>query len=63
MNQPMPFEDLEKVYDRIAEAIDSAGPARESLFLCKLCVTLAHRLGDRETVETAIESALANLDV
>ena len=43
---PMPFEHLEQVYEQLAEAIDRAGPANEALFLTKLALTLAHRLGD-----------------
>jgi hypothetical protein len=57
----LPFEDLEKVYDLLAAAIDAAGPEREALFLAKLCLILAHESRDLATVEAAIESAKADL--
>ena len=58
----LPFADLEVVYDRLAEAIDAAGPERESLFLAKLALLLSRRLGERAAVEEAIAVALADLD-
>lgn len=61
MNDRLRFEDLEKAYDMIAAGIDDAGPDRESLFLAKLCLTLAHHVGDLAVVEQAIADARANL--
>ncbi len=55
------FEDIEKVYDLLATAIDAAGPEKEALFLAKLCLILAHESRDLATVEAAIESAKADL--
>jgi len=55
------FADLEIVYDRIAEAIDRAGPAREALFLAKLAMVLSHKLGDRGEIEDAIDIALRDI--
>lgn len=40
------FEELEQVYETLAQGIDAAGPAHELLYLSKLSVLLAHRLGD-----------------
>jgi hypothetical protein len=58
---PLPFDDLEHVYEHLAQAIDRAGPANEALFLTKLALVLAHELGDRSVVERAIATALADL--
>jgi len=60
-NDKLPFEDLEKAYDLLAAAIDGAGPEKEALFLAKLCLTLAHEIGDLTTVEQAIDIAKADL--
>jgi hypothetical protein len=43
---PLPFEGMEKVYDRLAAAIDRAGPECETLFLTRLVMILAHRAGE-----------------
>lgn len=61
MNQELRFEDLEKIYELVAAGIDAAGPERESLFLAKLCLTLAHHVGDPEVIEQAIADARAHL--
>lgn len=57
----MSFDDLEAVYERLAAAIDRAGPEDEALFLAKLALALAHRLDDRAAVEAAIAAALLDL--
>lgn len=62
MNDKLPFQDLEKVYDLVAVAIDEAGPDREALFLSKLCLTLAHEVGDLAIIEKAIMIAKTDLD-
>lgn len=62
MTATLAFSDLEEIYDRLAVAIDAAGREKESLFLAKLCMTLAHHVGDRATVLHAIEIAAADLD-
>jgi hypothetical protein len=53
------FEELEAAYDLLARAIDTAGPDRQSLFLAKLALVLAHETGDaalfRRAVATAVE--------
>lgn len=38
--------DLETVYDRLAHAIDQAGPDKAELFLVKLALLNAQALGD-----------------
>jgi hypothetical protein len=62
MNKVLAFQDLEKVYDLLAEAIDAAGPDREALFLSKLCITLAHNIEDVSIIEEAIEIARMDLE-
>lgn len=54
MNQPLAFNELEQVYDLMAQVIDEAGEENEALFLSKLAITLAHRLGDLDAVREAI---------
>lgn len=49
------------MWERLAEAIDRAGPEREALFLSKLAVLFADALGDRARVERLIETALEDL--
>lgn len=58
---PMPFEDLEQVYEMLAEAIDRAGPEQEALFLAKLALTLAHRTGDLQAFRESVTIALDDL--
>lgn len=62
MTDQLTFEDLEKVYDLVAKAIDDVGPDKESLFLCKLCLTLAHNFSDLSAIEDAIIIAVSDLD-
>ncbi|MGQ7246310.1 FAD-dependent monooxygenase [Halomonas sp. V046] len=64
MDQPAPislpgiaFADLEVVYDRLADALDGLPEAEEADFLTRLALALAHRVGDRERVCSAIEEA------
>jgi hypothetical protein len=57
----MPFEDLEKVYECLAGAIDRAGPDSEALFLTKLALTLGHKLGDAAAFAEAVAIALQHL--
>lgn len=55
------FEDLEQAFELIAQGIDRAGEARETLFLSKLALALAHRIGDLDTIEAALEEAERDL--
>ena len=61
MDASLAVEDLEAVWERLAEAVDRAGPEREALFLSKLAVLLADALGDRARAERLIETALEDL--
>jgi hypothetical protein len=72
VNTPLEFGELEQVYELLAQALDGlgrddadrgevsredAGLEREVLFLTKLCITLAHRVGDLAVVEEAVRVA------
>ncbi|HPY40805.1 MAG TPA: DUF2783 domain-containing protein [Thiolinea sp.] len=55
------LNELEGVYDALAAAINQVGTDKESLFLTKLVLLLANRLGDQAQVEQAIATALCDL--
>jgi hypothetical protein len=57
----MSFEELERVYERLAHAIDQAGPKATPLLLAKLVLVLSDRCGDGAFAIAAIESCLRNL--
>ncbi len=61
MVEKLPVEDLERLWTRLAEAIDLAGARRET-FLAKLALLLANELGDGATAERLIKAALEDLD-
>ena len=52
---------LEAVYDRLAQAIDTAGEAKAALFLVKLALLNAQALGDADLVARHIDAALQDL--
>ena len=52
---------LEQVYDRLANAIDQAGPEKSELFLVKLALLNAKALGQPEIFENQIALALKDL--
>ncbi|PCI33920.1 MAG: hypothetical protein COB54_02660 [Alphaproteobacteria bacterium] len=54
---PMAFDDLEQLYDLMADTLDKVGPDQHSLFLSKLVMILAHRMGDLASVTEAITLA------
>ncbi len=60
---PLAFEKLEGVYETLAGGIDRAGAARESVFLAKLALILAHRAGIGVDFADCVETALRDLDV
>ena len=62
MSEALAFEDLERAYDMLADAIDAAGQEQETLFLTKLCLTLAHEAGDLAILEQSIAIAARDLD-
>lgn len=53
--------DLETVYDRLATAIDQAGPEKTALFLVKLALLNANALGDAALFEQHVQAALEDL--
>lgn len=55
------IDGLEAVYDRLAQAIDTAGEAKASLFLVKLALLQAQALGNAELVARHIDAALQDL--
>ena len=55
------LNELEAVYDALAEALNQVGIEKESLFLTKLVLLLANQLGDQAQVEQAIAMALCDL--
>lgn len=61
MTTTLTTEALEQTYELIAKGIDDVGSEQESLFLSKLCLTLAYRLGDHEQVAAAVEMAKQHL--
>ena len=58
----MPFDDFETAYEALATAIDSAGEAREALFLTRLALVLGHELGDIAVFRNAVNTALEGLE-
>ena len=57
----MSIADMERLREELG-LNDEVGPERESLFLCKLALTLAERLGDFRAFEDAIAVAMRDLD-
>ncbi|MDX5377215.1 MAG: DUF2783 domain-containing protein [Halomonas sp.] len=53
----LPFADLERVYETLAETLDTLPESQERLFLAQLALALAHRVADVERVMAAIEEA------
>jgi hypothetical protein len=53
---------IDRLWERLADAIDAAGPDKELLFLCKLALLLGHEIGDADRVETLIAAALRDMD-
>ena len=52
---------LETIYDRLAQAIDTAGEAKAALFLVKLALLNAQALGDAEQFARHVDAALQDL--
>lgn len=57
----LPFADLEAAYERLAEALDVAGPANEALFLTKLALLQVQRSGNLPAFLSAVDAALRDL--
>ena len=54
----LPFPELERIYDELAQAIDQCGPENESVFLSKLVLSLAHETGNGTRVSELIAQCL-----
>ncbi|MCK6426699.1 MAG: DUF2783 domain-containing protein [Burkholderiaceae bacterium] len=63
MNPPaLPLDELETVYDELAQAIDrAAASGRSELFLTKLALLNAHALGSAARFREQLEAALRDL--
>ena len=48
----------ERLYDALAEALDRVGPQQEALYLTRLALLLADRLGDEAAVQEAMQQAM-----
>ena len=55
------LEELEALWERLAEAIEAAGPERDRLMLSKLTLLLAEALGDAGRAASLIQSAMEDL--
>jgi len=62
MSTTLKTEELERIYDRMAEAVDAAGPDKEALFLSKLSLVLADRLGDEALVRECIDICVRDIN-
>lgn len=58
MTSPATPEQLERMYESLAVAIDRAGPDDEALFLARLALALGQALGDPDAFEAALAIAL-----
>jgi len=52
---------LEAVYDHLAQAIDTAGEDKASIFLVKLALLSARELGDAQRFAALVGAALDDL--
>lgn len=59
-SRQLPIDGLEKVYDRLATALDQAGDKSE-LFLVKLALLNANTLADAGLFEAHVAAALEDL--
>jgi hypothetical protein len=58
---PLPVDDLEALWERLADAIDAVGPERDRVFLAKLAIVLAQEIGDARRIDALISVARADL--
>jgi len=61
MNPHLGIAGLETVYDALAQALDTAGQDKATLFLVKLALLNANALGDQALFLRQIEAALQDL--
>ncbi len=57
----LPTDALEALWERLALAIEQAGPDHDRLMLAKLVLLLADALGDPARTDTLLEAALQDL--
>ncbi|QZI71686.1 DUF2783 domain-containing protein [Pseudomonas protegens] len=55
------LEELEQVYDVLAQSLDKASAAKAELFLVKLALLSAQALGSAQRFNELVESALQDL--
>jgi hypothetical protein len=53
--------DLEHVWEKLANAIDAAGPGKDVLFLSKFALLASKELNDRQQVEHLVDIAMEDL--
>ncbi len=53
--------DMEALWERLAQAVDEAGPERDRLMLAKMVLLFADALGDAPHAHALIATALENL--
>ena len=53
--------ELEQVYESLAEAIDRFDEPTAQIFLAKLALLMAHRIGDAGIVRDCVEEAAQSL--
>lgn len=56
------FADLENFYDELATAIDTVGPEKESVFLAKLVLSIAHEFGDAQRLSALVADCMKLAD-
>jgi hypothetical protein len=61
MSNGLAVDDLEALWERLAEAIDGVGPEFTPLFLAKLALLLGNEIGDASTVARLIDAAQRDL--
>lgn len=57
----LPDAARDRLYAHCANAITTAGPAREALFLARLALLLCEAVGDEARCRAAIDAALRDL--
>ncbi|MGB0748328.1 MAG: hypothetical protein ACPGO3_06250 [Magnetospiraceae bacterium] len=61
LKSKLAFAELEEAYDLLADAIDQAGEAKETLFLTKLALGLVSQVDGLETARAVIAASLNDL--
>ena len=61
MDASSEIQNIEHIWERLANAIDVAGPGKEVLFLSKFAILASRALNDRDEVARLIDTALEDL--